>query len=77
MNMQLDKVLAELKSHADNCANTRNGKARKGAYLYCIALLNQTINKPKQKVCPQCKRKFLFTEVKSGLFCCIACEHGY
>jgi hypothetical protein len=30
-----------------------------------------------KKICPQCHREFKTTEVKSGIFCCIACENGY
>jgi ribosomal protein L37AE/L43A len=36
--------------------------------------LMDLINK---KNCPNCGREFTETDVPSGTFCCIACEHGY
>jgi len=33
--------------------------------------------KKKTKICPQCGREFILTEVPSGIFCCYACEFGH
>ena len=40
-----------------------------------LRLFNASV--AKRKVCPNCNREFDITEVKSGIFCCTACEYGY
>lgn len=40
----MEKLLAELRLKADNCDNTKEGRARKGAYIDCIVMIKQVKN---------------------------------
>jgi hypothetical protein len=40
----MEKLLTELRLKADNCDNTKEGRARKGAYVDCIVMLKQIKN---------------------------------
>lgn len=40
----MGKLLTELRLKADNCDNTKEGRARKGAYIDCIVMIKQIKN---------------------------------
>ena len=40
----MEKLLTELRLKADNCDNTKEGRARKGAYVDCIVMIKQIKN---------------------------------
>jgi hypothetical protein len=40
----MEKLLTELRLKADNCDNTKEGRARKGAYVDCIVMIKQVKN---------------------------------
>jgi hypothetical protein len=40
----MEKLLTELRLKADNCDNTKEGIARKGAYVDCIVMIKQIKN---------------------------------
>jgi hypothetical protein len=40
----MEKLLKELRLKADNCDNTKEGRARKGAYVDCIVMIKQVKN---------------------------------
>lgn len=40
----MENILTELRLKADNCNNTKEGRARKGAYVDCIVMIQQVKN---------------------------------
>ena len=40
----MEKLLTELRLKAGNCDNTKEGRARKGAYVDCIVMIKQIKN---------------------------------
>lgn len=42
-----------------------------------IAKANKVLNPDGYKVCSVCGRKFIHTEAKNEMFCCVACDMGY
>lgn len=59
-------------------------KARKWDYyaqekIRLLGLIEDELNKQLTEfnICPACNRKFIDTEAKNKLFCCVACDMGY